>query len=482
LSFKASQTNKDIIIGITTDPGTQNYNHIDYAILLNNTGVPSIYENGSYKGNFGTFTVNDRFQIALTDGTVRYLKNGTLLYTSLNIPSMSAPYFLDMQFSQLGTLEEISFVGAGATGLRPDVKFIRSNATPTTPTGNDPAGWSDSVPTGTDTLWQIVGIKNGAGNLLGEWSTPAAITGLTPRGQWTDATAYYVNNTVTYNGGTYIATTAHTSSSTIKPSGTDQSNGYWDVLAAPAAPPPSGSSFGTSGTPAVVNVPASSSGQNLRSLANAAGYTGGDCYIDFVTTGSITGSPGLNGIESGTWPSTGTVSLKLTNDTGNTIRGGGGAGGAGGTGFATPGAGGAGGSAINLSKNFDRGIINNGTIQGGSGGGGGGKGSKIYDNEGGYLLPVGGGGGGGGFPNGAGGASTGMGGNVGGAGTTSGGGTGGASTDASDGGNGGGVAAQAGSVGGGSGGGLAGAAGYAVKKNGFTATVTNNATLTGTVG
>lgn len=211
---------------------------------------------------------------------------------------------------------------------------------------------------------------------------------------------------------------------------------------------------------------------NLRTLANGQGYVTTTPSVRFIVNGAITGLGGAddgnhggNAIDTGTWP--GGVTLTLVNN--SSIRGGGGAGGLGDDGTGEDG--GNGGHAIYLRAPIT--ITNNGTIAGGGGGGGGGEGQTEGEEEDEEALY--GGGGGGGYPNGVGGSGA----DHGEDGTLSGGGQGGQGDagDAQDGGNGG-NAGQAGQT---SGSGNGGAAGYAVKKNGHSATVTGG-TIHGTVG
>ncbi len=365
----------------------------------------------------------------------------------------------------------------GAAGNFTDLKFKRSYATPATPTGNNPAGWSDQPPSGNESLWFIRGTKNGSGALLGVWSTPQSLTGLTPRGAYNAATTYYALNTVTFGGGTYVATQSNFSNQ--PPTGTGQSNAYWDVLAspgeagAPATPP--------SAFTATINL-TSGSNINLRSVADAAGYTGlSDATVTFKVPNGVTIrglSAGGRGLDSGTWPTSSyAIALTLVVENGGVVDGGGGDGG-----FASFGGGTAGGDAINLQAPFSGGVTIDagGTVRGGGGGGGAGRGA-IFTPPLQYPSPddpyLGGGGGGGGRPNGVGGS---------GESGFNGGDDGDAGTDGTVGANGvGGIGFTAGGDGGTfatagvNSDGAGGAAGYAVRKNGNAATVTNNGTMAG---
>lgn len=360
----------------------------------------------------------------------------------------------------------------GVDGNYIDFRFIRSTAEPATPIGATPAGWSNGIPTGTESLWFSTATKNASGQLLTVWSTPARITSLGSPVPYDAGATYTEGALVTFGGGTYILTVP--SSTGNAPSGTDQPNTYWDVIAAPGAPgapatPPSAFS-------ATIDLTASGDGANLRTIADGAGYTGmSDATVTFRVPSGVTISGngyGGRGIDTGTWPAGYTITLALVVQNGGKVFGGGGAGGTGGSGAAGF-AGQAGGDAVFCREDMTVTIDAGGEIKGGGGGGKGGNATTT-----GFPEPTSnaGGGGGGGFPNGFGGAG-GFGdiaiGTNGDAGTVVGGGAGGPGDDGGSAGSAGGNAATAG-------GGSGGAAGYAVRKNGKTVPVTNNGTMTGT--
>ncbi|MFL6864107.1 MAG: phage tail protein [Allosphingosinicella sp.] len=363
----------------------------------------------------------------------------------------------------------------GDAGNKPDLKFMRSAAPPATPTGDDPAGWSDGIPSGNGPLYSIRGNKTSLGVLIGTWSTPQLIGGqISPVPYNPDAT-YYQYQTVTFGGGTYMALGTTTGNA---PSGTGQANAHWDVIAAPGEP-------GTPATPpsgftATINL-AAGAGVNLRTVADAAGYTGAsDATITFRVPAGVTirGAAGGVGLDTGTWPTSSfTIALTLEVQNGGVVDGGGGAGGAASYSDGDPG-----GDAIYCRVPMPGGITIDagGSVRGGGGGGGAGRGDLVTPP---HQPPspddpyYGGGGGGGGQPNGPGGSGE----------AGSNGGTDGA--DGAVGTAGGPGAGGAGDVAGGAGGayglaggdasGTGGAAGYAVRKNGFAVAVTNNGTMTG---
>lgn len=245
--------------------------------------------------------------------------------------------------------------------------------------------------------------------------------------------------------------------------------------------------------PVTLNVTAAS---NLRTLANTAGYLGQTpaTYTFVVPAGTtIMGATGGGtAIDTGTWPAGTVISLVVNGH----IIGGGGNGGRGGTtGSATlwmGGVGGSGGDAVRAQAPLTITVNSNASIR--AGGGGGGGGAYMYGSNQGGSYTNGGGGGGGGFPNGTGGVrgnkqsgTQGNNGSAGGTGTITapgsggGGGSGGGSSMPGGGGGAGGAAGANGMPGTAtsSSGGAAGSAGYAIRKNGNTVTVTNNGTITG---
>lgn len=92
----------------------------------------------------------------------------------------------------------------GATGNYIDYIFKRAATQPATPTGNNPAGWSDGPPAGTDPLWMSSAEKTAAGVLVGVWSTPVRLDGsLTVQYSVDGATSWHANFTA---GDLYMRT------------------------------------------------------------------------------------------------------------------------------------------------------------------------------------------------------------------------------------------------------------------------------------
>ena len=81
LTFTVSSGHR-LTIGLGTDTSTNTGYAIDYALSFRETAAYEIRERGVYRRE-GPFTASDVFTIAVSGTTVRYYRNGTLIYTSL---------------------------------------------------------------------------------------------------------------------------------------------------------------------------------------------------------------------------------------------------------------------------------------------------------------------------------------------------------------------------------------------------------------
>lgn len=84
LNFTSGPNNRYRMIGLNSDPATNaSYTSIDYALYLVGNKRIYIYENGRSRGNKTNYASGDQFKINVDcDGTVTYLKNGSVIYTS----------------------------------------------------------------------------------------------------------------------------------------------------------------------------------------------------------------------------------------------------------------------------------------------------------------------------------------------------------------------------------------------------------------
>ncbi len=89
VEYEMPQTNKALMVGLSTDNSSPSYNTIDYAIYTYSDGNVYIYESGSSKGYKTTYQTGDVFTIERIGSTINYLKNGEIFYTSLTASSGS---------------------------------------------------------------------------------------------------------------------------------------------------------------------------------------------------------------------------------------------------------------------------------------------------------------------------------------------------------------------------------------------------------
>jgi alpha-tubulin suppressor-like RCC1 family protein len=81
-----TETNTERMIGLSSGDTDQNYPDIDFAIYLNSNATVQVYEAGAGRGSYGTYASGDRLRVEVRYGVVRYLRNGTVLYSSSAIP------------------------------------------------------------------------------------------------------------------------------------------------------------------------------------------------------------------------------------------------------------------------------------------------------------------------------------------------------------------------------------------------------------
>ncbi|MFN3465252.1 MAG: hypothetical protein ACK4X1_14380 [Terricaulis sp.] len=490
-SGRPLQTDRALMFGLNTDPATDaNYAGLDYAFYVRDNAQLEIYESGSKVWpSAGTvaYAAGDVLSVAYDGQTVRYFQNGTLRRAA--VADALQRFYFDSSFYTVGggALGDVAFGPAGGTGSKQVTRYKASVAPPSTPSGVAPSGWTLSIPTGPEAKWASTATISADDTLvLSSWSTPALITKPNARGAYAAGVTYYQFDSVTFNGGTYECLVA--SSLGNAPSGTAEANAYWSVIAAPGSP-------GEPGTPpsafnATIDLSSSSTGVNLRTIADANGYTGSsDANITFEVESGVTitglagnGTPGGIAIDSGTWPvGSYSITLALVVKNGGKVYGGGGS--------ITSGPGTDGGDAVYCRVPLSVTVNAGGELKSGGGGAGRGEGWLNFgtDAEGQYFeTPYPGSSGGGGFPNGVGAANgTPSGGGAGAAGGSVG---GGRSTGGGGNGGGAGAAGAAGSAATGSESarwakwpfplGAGGIAGYAVRKNGHTVPVTG--TVVGT--
>ena len=82
-----NQTNTERAFGLSQADNGTNVNTIQYALHLNSNGTLQIRESGTLRSNAGSYANGDTLKIWNDNGTIRYLKNSTVLYSSSLAPS-----------------------------------------------------------------------------------------------------------------------------------------------------------------------------------------------------------------------------------------------------------------------------------------------------------------------------------------------------------------------------------------------------------
>jgi hypothetical protein len=138
VEFTATETTTTRVLGLSHGDAGQNPSDIDLGISLGSDGTFSVLENGTSRGNFGSYAANDRFRVDVTGGSVTYLRNGTVFYTSTATPQY--PLRADAALSDPGaTLTDIVLLPLKWT----NASGVSVSGTSLTKTGS--AGWNSGA-------------------------------------------------------------------------------------------------------------------------------------------------------------------------------------------------------------------------------------------------------------------------------------------------------------------------------------------------
>ncbi len=101
VEFTAAETDKRRAAGLSHGDAGTDVSDIDFALVLLEDATLEIQEGGVSRGTFGPYATTDRFRVEAVGGTVRYYRNGVLLYTSAQSPSY--PLLADTAFDHMGS-------------------------------------------------------------------------------------------------------------------------------------------------------------------------------------------------------------------------------------------------------------------------------------------------------------------------------------------------------------------------------------------
>jgi hypothetical protein len=100
-----------LMFGLNTDPHTDaNFASIDFAIYAYVDGTLQAFESGTQKATLGTYAPGDLLAVMYDGSSVRYCKNGVVLYTSMLGTPVTGALYLDSSFNSIGAaLSNIRF-------------------------------------------------------------------------------------------------------------------------------------------------------------------------------------------------------------------------------------------------------------------------------------------------------------------------------------------------------------------------------------
>jgi chitodextrinase len=146
--FTATEANKDRMFGLNNVDGNQDYRELKYAIDAVPNGVAWVFESGTIKGNYVLYQSGDRFRIAVEGGVVKYLKNGTVFYTSLIAPKY--PLIVDTSLFTNGSTITNAVISGNLVTPGPSLEnMIWTKAIGVSVSGNNltkllPEGWTNA--------------------------------------------------------------------------------------------------------------------------------------------------------------------------------------------------------------------------------------------------------------------------------------------------------------------------------------------------
>lgn len=115
MEFTAAEANTYRIAGLSKGDADEGVSDIAFGILLTAEHEIAIYESGEFRGVAGYYAAGDRLRVSVGSRTVRYWKNGALLYTSTKPPSY--PMLVDTSLFTLGATVADAVIAGSTTGV-----------------------------------------------------------------------------------------------------------------------------------------------------------------------------------------------------------------------------------------------------------------------------------------------------------------------------------------------------------------------------
>jgi PKD repeat protein len=110
VEFTVPEATTGRMLGLSQGNSDQDYPDLDYGLYPTAGGGLYVYEKGAGRGQIGTYAAGDRLRVAVEGGSVKYRRNGTLLYSSTVPPAY--PLLVDAALYSTGaTLANVVLVG-----------------------------------------------------------------------------------------------------------------------------------------------------------------------------------------------------------------------------------------------------------------------------------------------------------------------------------------------------------------------------------
>jgi hypothetical protein len=161
VKFKCNQTNLAVIIGLNTDPITnQSFASIDYALYAADDGLVYIFENGTQIGsNRGAYTTLTEFAITFDGNWIRYYKDRVEL-RSVSISGLTL--FADASFFNVGAAVNSLHFGPGTALEALGTPDIEPNAATAVNVTVEPADGSQAYSVATQPVFEVNGLNGTA--------------------------------------------------------------------------------------------------------------------------------------------------------------------------------------------------------------------------------------------------------------------------------------------------------------------------------
>jgi hypothetical protein len=106
--FSTTMAGTDKMAGLTHAYAGVGFAGIDYAFYLTGAGAISIYEGGVDVANLGAYAANDVFRVENVAGTILYLQNEAVIYTSAHAPTLPL-FFQTSIFAPTANITGVTF-------------------------------------------------------------------------------------------------------------------------------------------------------------------------------------------------------------------------------------------------------------------------------------------------------------------------------------------------------------------------------------